>query len=79
MMETECNGLIPFLGIKLLNRLPQVETKVHVKPLIQVYSWTVRVMLTIGAKNGLLRTMRDRAEVIVYLHLSHIFPTNLTV
>ena len=31
-METECNGMLPFLGIQLLNRSPQIETKVYVKP-----------------------------------------------
>ena len=31
-METECNGMLPFLGIQLLNRSPQKETKVYVKP-----------------------------------------------
>ena len=31
-METECKGMLPFLGIQLLNRSPQIETKVYVKP-----------------------------------------------
>ena len=31
-METECNGIFPFLGIQLLNRSPQIEAKVYVKP-----------------------------------------------
>ena len=31
-METECNGMLRFLGIQLLNRSPQIETKVYVKP-----------------------------------------------
>ena len=31
-METECNGMLPFLGFQLLNRSPQIETKVYVKP-----------------------------------------------
>jgi len=26
-METVCNVMLPFLGIQLLNRLPQIETK----------------------------------------------------
>ena len=30
-METECNGMLPFLGIQLLYRSPQIETKVYVK------------------------------------------------
>ena len=31
-METECIGMLPFLGFQLLNRSPQIETKVYVKP-----------------------------------------------
>ena len=31
-METEYNGMLPFLGFQLLNRSPQIETKVYVKP-----------------------------------------------
>ena len=31
-METECNGMILFRGIQLLNRSPQIEIKVCVKP-----------------------------------------------
>ena len=32
-METICNGILPFLGIQLLNQSPQIETKVYVKPM----------------------------------------------
>ena len=31
-METECNEMLPFLGIQLLNRSPQIDTKVYIKP-----------------------------------------------
>ena len=31
-MEVEENGMLPFLGVQLLNRAPCVETKVYVKP-----------------------------------------------
>ena len=31
-METECNGMFPFLGVQLLIRSPQIETNVYVKP-----------------------------------------------
>ena len=31
-METERNGMLPFLGIQLVNRSPQIEAKVYVKP-----------------------------------------------
>ena len=30
-METENNGMLPFLGMQLLNRAPQIETKVYIK------------------------------------------------
>jgi len=31
-METECNRMLPFLGIQFMNRSPQIEAKVCVKP-----------------------------------------------
>ena len=31
-MEVENDGMLPFLGIQLLNRAPRIETKVFVKP-----------------------------------------------
>lgn len=31
-MELESNGMLPFLGIQLLNRSPNIETSVYVKP-----------------------------------------------
>ena len=31
-MEIEKDGMLSFLGIQLLNRAPQIETKVYVKP-----------------------------------------------
>ena len=31
-MEVENDGMLPFLGIQLLNRMPRIETKVFVKP-----------------------------------------------
>ena len=31
-MEIEKDGMLPFLGTQLLNRAPQIETKVYVKP-----------------------------------------------
>ena len=61
-METEYNGMLPFLGIQLLNRSPQIETKVHVKPtnsglLLHYQSYVVN-----RYKKGLLRAMLDRAH-----------------
>ena len=32
IMETEKDGMLPFLGKELLNRAPQIETKLYVKP-----------------------------------------------
>ena len=31
-MEIEKDGMLPFLGTQLLNRAPQIETKVYFKP-----------------------------------------------
>ena len=61
-METECNGMLPFLGIQLLNRSPQIETKVYGKPtnsglLLQYHSHVDN-----RYKKGLLRTMLDRTH-----------------
>ena len=32
IMETEKDGMFPFLGIELLNQAPKIETKLYVKP-----------------------------------------------
>ena len=46
-METQKDGMLLFLGTQLLNRPPQIETKVYVKPtIIPVYFSTTIVMLT---------------------------------
>ena len=60
-METEYNGMLPFLGIQLLNRSHQIETRVYVKltnssPLLHYQSHVEN-----RYKQGLLRTMLDRA------------------
>ena len=46
-MEIEKDGMLPFLGTQLLNRAPQIETKVYVKPT----NTGLLVMLTTGT-NG---------------------------
>ena len=56
-METKCNGMLPFLGIQLLNRSPQIETKVYVKP-------TNSGHVDYRYKKGLLRTILDRAHCL---------------
>ena len=59
-METECNGILPFLGIQLLNRSPQVETKVYVKPTNSGLLLHYQSHIDNRYKKGLLRTMLDR-------------------
>ena len=60
-MEVENGGMLPFLGIQLLNRAPRIETKVFVKPtnsglLLHYYSHVNN-----RYRRGLLTTMLDRA------------------
>ena len=61
-METECNGMLPFLGIQLLNRSPQIETKVYVKPTNSGLLLHYQSHVDNRYKKGLLRTMLDRAH-----------------
>ena len=61
MTETECNGMPPFPGIQLLNRSPQIETKVHVKPTNSSLLLHYQSHVDNRYKQGLLRTMLDRA------------------
>ena len=60
-METECNGMLPFLGVQLLNRSPQIETKVYVKPRNSSLLLHYQSHVDHRYKQGLLRTMLDRA------------------
>ena len=60
-METECNGMLPFLGIQLLNRSRQIETKVYVKPTNSGLLLHYQSHVDNQYKKGLLRTMLDRA------------------
>ena len=60
-METECNGMLPFLGIHLLNRSPQIETKVYLKPTNLSLLLHYQSHVNNRYKQGLLRTMLDRA------------------
>ena len=61
-METECNGMLPFLGIQLLNRSPQIETKVYVKPTNSGLLLHYQSHVDNHYKKGLLRTMLDRTH-----------------
>ena len=61
-METERNGMLPFLGIQLLNRSPQIETKVYVKPTNSGLLLYYQSHVDNRYKKGLLRTMLDLAH-----------------
>ena len=61
-METECNGRLPFLDIQLLNRSPQMETKVYVKPTNSGLLLHYQDHVDNRYKKGLLRSMLDRAH-----------------
>ena len=56
-METECNGMVPFLDIQLLNRSPQIETKVYVKPTKSGLLLHYQSHVDNRYKKGLLRTI----------------------
>ena len=62
-MEIENDGMLPFLGIQLLNRAPRIETKVFVKPtnsgLLLHYHSHVDNMY----KRGLLTTICSIAHI----------------
>ena len=60
-METENNGLLPFLGMQLLNRAPQIETKVYIKPTNTGLLLHYQSHVDTRYKRGLLKTMLDRA------------------
>ena len=61
-METECNGMLPSLAIQLLNRSPQIETKVYVKPTNSGLLLHYQSHVDNRYKKGLLRIMLDRTH-----------------
>ena len=61
-METVCNGMLPFLGIQLLSRSSQIETKVFIKPTNSSLLLHYQSHVDIWYEKGLLRTMFDRAH-----------------
>ena len=63
-MEIECNEMLPFLGIQLLNQSPQIETKVYVKPTNAGLLLHYKSHADNWYKKGLLRTMLDRAHCL---------------
>ena len=52
-MVTESNGMLPFLCIQLLNRAPQIKTKVYIKPKNKGFYSTARA-ISICAINEVL-------------------------
>ena len=60
-MEVENDGMLPFLGIQLLNRAPRIETKVFVKPTNSGLLLHYHSHVDNRYKRGLLTTMLDRA------------------
>ena len=78
-METESNGLLPFLGMQLLNRAPHIETKVYIKPTNTDLLLHYQSHVDMRYKRGLLKTMLDRAYRLSS-HWSYcIFLKNVTV
>ena len=61
-MEVEKNGMLPFLGVQLLNRAPCVETKVYVKPTYTGLLLHCHSHVDSRYKHGLLVTMLDCAH-----------------
>ena len=60
-MENEKDNMLPFLGTQLLNRAPQIETKVYVKPTNTGLLVHYQSHVDNRYKRGLLTTMIDRA------------------
>ena len=60
-MEIEKDGMLPFLGTQLLNRAPQIETKVYVKPTNTGLLVHYQSFVDNRYKRSLLSTMLDRA------------------
>ena len=70
-METEVNGLLSFLGMQLLNRAPQIETKVYITPANTSLLLHYQRHVEMRCKRGLLRTMLDRAYRAVFPWLKY--------
>ena len=63
-MDVENGGMLPFLGIQLLNRAPRIETKVFVKPTNSGLLLHYHSHVDNRYKRGLLTTMLDRAYLL---------------
>ena len=60
-IEIEKEGMLPFLGTQLLNRAPQIETKVYVKPTNTGLLVHYQSHVDNRYKRSFLTTMLDRA------------------
>ena len=60
-MEIENDGMLPFLGIQLLNKSTQIQTKTYVKPTNTGLLLHYKSHVDDRYKRGLLKTMFDRA------------------
>ena len=60
-MEIEKDGMLPFLGTQLLNRAPQIKTKVYIKPTNTALLVHYQSHVDNRYKRSLLTTMLDRA------------------
>ena len=65
-MEIEKDGMLPFLGTQLLNREPQIETKVYVKPSNTGLLVHYQSHVDNWYKRSLLTTMIDRAYHLLF-------------
>ena len=60
-MELENNGVLPFLGIQLINKSPNIETKLYVKPTSTVLILHYESHVDARYKSSLITTMLQRA------------------
>ena len=60
-MEIENDGMLPFLGIQLLNKSTQIQTKTYIKPTNTGLLLHYKSHVDDRYKRGLLKTMLDRA------------------
>ena len=64
-METESNGLLSFQGMQLHNGDAQIETRVYVKPTNTALLLHCQSHVDMRYKRGLLKTMLDRAYLLL--------------
>ena len=64
-IEIESSGVLPFLGMQLLYRAPEIKTKVYVKPTNTGLSLHYQSPVILLYKQGLLKTMLDCAYLLL--------------